>query len=353
MISKIEIENFQSHKNTTLELSNGVNIIKGASHSGKSSVMRAIKWVLFNRPSGTPFKSFFSSDKEDTSVKIYFNDNSYVHHVRGKTHYYQINDCLLTALGTDVPDEVLNILNMNEINFLSQHEGYYLLQDSSGSVAKLLNKLVGIDIIDLCLERTNKKINSINSELKDINEKIESCTIELDTYVDLEEKDSKLRHLESVVNDISDKKRTSYSLNEIIKRVCITKTALQNTIEYLEGEYLVNEIKIVLNKLTDASNNQKNLKKLCCDITKISKDVVNLEQKVKPIRKIIELKDIAEECVNLSTEHNKLNRKVEDIRKNYSLLAVGEKLTDDLMDKHKTFLSEQKICPLCKQEIRI
>jgi len=77
MIETVEVENFQSHKRTVLELSPGVNVIKGRSHSGKSSIVRAIRWVLLNQPRGTHFVSHFKKKKEETSVGIAFTGDKY------------------------------------------------------------------------------------------------------------------------------------------------------------------------------------------------------------------------------------------------------------------------------------
>jgi len=46
MINSLTIQNFQSHKNTTLEFDNGINIIIGQSDSGKTAIIRALNWVI-------------------------------------------------------------------------------------------------------------------------------------------------------------------------------------------------------------------------------------------------------------------------------------------------------------------
>ena len=43
----IEIVNFQSHANTKLNFDEGVNVIIGPSDSGKTAVIRAMKWIFF------------------------------------------------------------------------------------------------------------------------------------------------------------------------------------------------------------------------------------------------------------------------------------------------------------------
>ena len=47
IIEKIEIESFAAHKDLTLELSDGINLIEGSNESGKSSIASFIKFVLY------------------------------------------------------------------------------------------------------------------------------------------------------------------------------------------------------------------------------------------------------------------------------------------------------------------
>jgi DNA repair exonuclease SbcCD ATPase subunit len=47
MIKQIELQNYQSHDNTTLEFSDNINVIYGPSDSGKSGMIRAFKALLF------------------------------------------------------------------------------------------------------------------------------------------------------------------------------------------------------------------------------------------------------------------------------------------------------------------
>ena len=67
MIQSVHIQNFQSHKNSTLEFSPGVNIIVGTSDSGKTAIIRALRWVVWNRPSGDSLRSTWGGK---TSVEI-------------------------------------------------------------------------------------------------------------------------------------------------------------------------------------------------------------------------------------------------------------------------------------------
>jgi exonuclease SbcC len=67
MIDSLSIQNFQSHEKTELEFDEGINIIIGQSDSGKSAILRALNWVVNNKPNGEAFKSNWGGD---TKVKI-------------------------------------------------------------------------------------------------------------------------------------------------------------------------------------------------------------------------------------------------------------------------------------------
>ena len=49
-VRRITLENFQSHKHTEMEFGPELNVIVGPSDSGKSAIIRALKWVMYNEP---------------------------------------------------------------------------------------------------------------------------------------------------------------------------------------------------------------------------------------------------------------------------------------------------------------
>jgi len=177
MLGKISSTNFQSHLNTEINLSPGVNVIKGQSNSGKSSIVRFLRWAILNRPSGFGFKSNFSNPSDVTSVDISFLDSS--HHVererdnkqnryvisrQGKDGFYDNEE--FEALRGDVPREISDVLMMDERNISCQHDGYFLLNDSAGDVAKKLNSVVGLDIIDRMISDVSSSISSLSRDVK-------------------------------------------------------------------------------------------------------------------------------------------------------------------------------------------
>lgn len=158
MIRKVAIQNFQIHKETELEFKEGMNVIAGSSDNGKSSIIRAIRWVLMNRPTGFAFHTHGA--KDDTAVCIVFGDNECVTRRKGEknTGGYHYRQDTFAALRTDVPPEIQRVLNLSDINIQSQHDPYFLLQDSPGEVAKKLNVVAGLGIIGDTIKKANNVV---------------------------------------------------------------------------------------------------------------------------------------------------------------------------------------------------
>ncbi len=45
-LTEIKLENFQDHKDSTISLTNGINLIVGSSDAGKSAILRAVNFVF-------------------------------------------------------------------------------------------------------------------------------------------------------------------------------------------------------------------------------------------------------------------------------------------------------------------
>jgi exonuclease SbcC len=156
MITKLSLINFQSHRDTVLEFSPGVNAIVGQSDSGKSAILRALYWIKNNRPSGDAFVSHWARNGrgiqiEETSAGIEIGDTA-IARIRGKTlNAYRINGKDLEAVRTDVPAEVAAALRLSDVNVQRQLDSPFLLGESPADVARFFNELVHLDEIDAAL----------------------------------------------------------------------------------------------------------------------------------------------------------------------------------------------------------
>lgn len=119
MIESVKLKNFQSHKENTFSFTKGVNAIVGPSDSGKTAILRALRWLIWNRPLGDAFRSDWGGD---TEVTVTVDGQLITRYKHDNKHGYKIGKIDLKAIGTDVPEEVSTILNIDEINLQQQFD---------------------------------------------------------------------------------------------------------------------------------------------------------------------------------------------------------------------------------------
>lgn len=198
MIKQFEILNYESHEHTLIELSPGVNVFIGSTDNGKSGIIRALKWLLTNRPLGDSFRSHWGGD---TSVSMTLENDLQVVREKGKSakdNCYRISTTSnsLEAPGTTVPEPVAQLLNIDEINTQYQLDRPFLLLNTPGEVAKYLNKIVNWEAIDRAQSYMKTKKNDINREIKSKTYELEKKEESLKKYDYMDEFESDLKSLE-------------------------------------------------------------------------------------------------------------------------------------------------------------
>lgn len=222
MINSIHLKNFQSHKDTIMTFTNGVNVIVGPSDVGKTSLIRALRWLVHNRPSG---EEFISHGETSTSVRIEF-DNTIIARVKTKgisKNSYVLNGIDLVGFGQDVPEEVSSLINMNDINIQYQLDGPFLLGESSGVVAKTLNKIVNLDKIDSSLTNVKRLETHNKQSLEKALNRFQTLTEELGNSPDF-----------SRIDRLFDEVTVNYQASETHKAVLAELTSLLKALDYCQ-----------------------------------------------------------------------------------------------------------------------
>lgn len=194
MFEKLRIQNFQSHKDTLFEFVPGINVIVGTSDSGKSAIFRALKWLMYNRPTGDAFCSYWSN--KSARVELTLDDCKIVRAREKNKQIYELNDLSFTAFKTEVPEEIVKALNMEDVNFQQQFDRPFLLDISSGEVAQYFNKIAHLESIDKVLKSLHQTERTVKQNLVWYTDEKTKVEIELEQYVDLEKIDQKLSVLE-------------------------------------------------------------------------------------------------------------------------------------------------------------
>ena len=166
MIESIEIRNFQIHKKTKIDFDPGITIISGTSDNGKSSVIRCFRWLFDNRPQGYNFRRWGTPDKVITSVDVVV-DGETISRKRGKIrNEYFFKDTTYKALRADVPDDIKEFLQVLPFNVQMQSGKIFLFENTDSEIAKMINDVSGISIIDDILKESNRRMRQLGSEEK-------------------------------------------------------------------------------------------------------------------------------------------------------------------------------------------
>jgi exonuclease SbcC len=358
-IKSIEISNYQSHKSTTLELSNGVNIIIGNSDSGKSGLIRTLRWLITNKPRGDAFRSHWGGDtevnltlnnqweitrlksKKDNSYKLYtiiYDENE------GREDFQEYD-----SFNQDVPDEIKSNLNFSDINFQYQIDPPFLLSESSGEVARILNKIVNLDSIDNLLKTIESKKRKFKSEIEHLTIRQTTLENELNQFPNLEEMEKDIVELEVLQKEIDNITNQITVLLTIIKSIESVETELENI-----GD--VDSIEKGIINLIEQSKEIENLNLNYSQLNSIITNINFCKEKLDKLKNIEQAQDTIEELIaiyqktsNLEDDYFELKNKISDIIEHTTDL---ENINNEIIELEKQFDTLiPEVCPLCQNQI--
>jgi len=227
MLKSVSISNFQSHKHTVLEFIPGTNVIIGGTDTGKSALFRAINWVCSNRPLGDAYRSEWGGD---TRVILHTSEGHIIERFRSDTkNEYIINGKVLAAFGSEVPQEVEQILGMDFANIQTQMDPPFLLSATPGEAARMLNKAASIDDIDYALFGLKKTHGKLSSSIKYSEEHLAECNAQMGQYDDIPILEKAVQKAEQLVSSLSKKSTTIATLNRLTTRASEMEKELEST----------------------------------------------------------------------------------------------------------------------------
>lgn len=352
MFRSIELANFQSHKHSIIEFCEGLNVISGSSDSGKSAILRALRWVYDNRPQGDAIRNWNSKKEDLINVRVNFNEGAFVSKEKDTKARYRVFGTRkpLEAFKQDVPDEIREAFNLSDYNIQSQHDPYFLLNDSPGEVAKKLNKVIGLDVID-------KLFRFLNSHITDTKKALEREEANGNT---LSARIGNLAYLDDVEKDINaleilDKKK------ETLRCDLYTVTIALDNIERHNEE---------IEKMQQVVKLEQDVIKLLSTIDKYEdtkEGITGLSELVASIKSVEERLTLEKEWLSVENSHNELIAMLPRLSVKVNSEAVSnllgsiqdydskeQALSKSIVNQVATYeklLKEHKMCPLCGSAI--
>lgn len=353
MLEKISLRNFQYHKKSKLELSEGLNVIYGDNGQGKSCVLRALNWIINNKPSGFGFKTR-GNNITNTEVDFVI-DNQFLKRKRNKsTNEYVLNGTTFKALRTDIPEEVSNLLNISDYAYRGQHAQYFLFHDSDGEVAKKINKVVGLNQIDIVLSKAKSLKEHNKKEIEYLKREVEFCKNEFSKYKPATTLQNKVQKFEKEIVELDKEQKTHDSLNLRLKKILWLKGRVK---AFTPLKQLLSKLKQCLdaNKKAEVLSSQKTtlndkLKKIEAAKTKL--DSFSVYKKVGSDLKEFQIKlnqhsKKEKEVDSLIIKHKKITFLLSKIKNKRVVLEEKNKYANKTEKTIDDIKKKFKICPLC------
>ena len=324
MIKSLEIKNIQSHKDSILEFSPGINALVGTSNNGKSAILRALNWAVNNRPLGVEvLLSNWAYDKngkqnDEMSVTVEKDTGTLIRRKTKTENEYIIDGEKLEAIKTDVPEEVKRFFALSETNMQKQQDAPFLLSLSSGKIAEYFNRIVRLDIIDRVLSNAESSRRKMRNQLETSENNEKKLEKELEKYEWLEN-----------VGKLIDKYK-------VVNSICLEISGKRKELQEIVNEFE----EIEKRKIPDFKNEKK-----------LISDIENLESRNEEINvelgqlegSILKFEEVSNKFFDFSRE-KKLIEKIEGINLDRSEI---EKLEEDISEFEN---AEQKIKG-CKENI--
>jgi DNA repair exonuclease SbcCD ATPase subunit len=244
---KLIIKNFQSHVHTEFDFHPGLNVFVGPSDSGKSAILRALRWVLFNSPRGTDYIRVGANVCE---VELHLNDGTIIKRIRNhhSINRYQLEKVgeealIFEGFGSEVPLEIANAhqfkplqLEQKDIYLQVGHqlEGPFLLSDSSGVKAKTIGLVSGAHLIDRALKKLNSDRTQLTSKNKYLQQQMQNVEQKLLPYENLDELEISLIKSEKKATEIKEKQALLIQLRQLDHKYMMNVQEQQQQFAILE-----------------------------------------------------------------------------------------------------------------------
>jgi len=344
MINQLKLINIQSHKKTILDFHPGLNVIVGPTDSGKSAVIRALRWLAWNRPLGDDIRSDWGGKSK---VSVTLDSGEIISKIKDDSQMYKHSafENPFKAFGTDVPEEIQKSLNLNIVNLQMQLDPTFLLSMSEGEIAKYFNKIANLEKIDRGISYTNSGITRLNTSIKNKTEDLEKAEAKLSQFENLPKLEIELEVLEEMETRIENKQKTISSLESLINKIDEINQEIEEVSAILSFEDEVNTLIEMHGGIKKQIESVLTLENLISDISEIDDEIAVNFFLISAEPDILNLISIKVKIDSITTEGKTLRALVDRI----SVINAGiEKEKKDLETNQALFDKNMpEVCPLC------
>ena len=332
-IKKVELHNFQSHEFTEMEFDRGLNVILGNSDVGKTAILRAIKWALYNEPKGD---YFIRQGEKDVSCKVTFSNGVVVERLKtpSKNSYFLVdasgNEMRFEGFGIDVPKEITDVTNMYKVsldnsnnktilNIAEQLDGPFLLNDQASLRASAIGRLIGVNYVDDALRTVVRDNKRTNQEIVELIKNKDDLKKQLDEFSYIKEYKEKFEKITKIRNKIKTLQDRLELISKIKENLDKNRIELEDVSNLVEKFKSLNQLEIIIPNLENSLLKKNNFENYLNKILKTHREI-----------------DLINNNLNKLKSLDDFSLRVSKISENKNFLAIYE----NLYDKYKKNIRE-------------
>ena len=286
----VKLEGYQSHVETAVNLSEGLTVITGASDAGKTSIIRAVRWVAFNEPKG---EAFVNEEVGYASVELKLDSGFTIGKLRksGKTSYTidQPDGHQQTFEKAEVPEEVTRLLGVEKqafgdfeaaLNFAYQLEAPFLISETASAGAKVMGKLAGTEAVDRAVKGISKDTYAARQERSTAEKEIERIHTDMLDYQGIDDAEKDIKLAERIYSQIEQDFEKLNKLKDWAHRVEGLQTKIQVIAAKLERLAAIPDIAEDMENIEKAQQRYDTLIGLYSKHSRLSDKVDTLEVEI-------------------------------------------------------------------------
>lgn len=309
-IKSIELQNFQSHVKTIIEPAGPgfLTVVTGPSDSGKTAIIRALKWLLYNQPQGAEFTR--TGTKLVRVAVNYAGGVTVVRERTASTNRYKIlqpgteKPQVFEGFGAGVPLEVQEITGVRPVkiadqelllNLSEQLDPPFLGQKSTTAPAraKILGKLAGTEEIDVAGAGVGKDLYRRGQDEKRLTSEIEELEKRIWEFAWIEELGERIAKLERLVTGIKERQELLVTLEQKRSELLRIQAEMNAAQKVLKRWAALPEVEAAVKGAEVAAARCKTLKTLDMKLTDIQYGIEEAQEMIYRLRGLEEAEKIA------------------------------------------------------------
>lgn len=344
IFTKLELENFKSHKKTSIDFNSGISLIIGENGAGKSTIFEAISFALYKKYTGDKIDDLVRTNKDienvPMTVRLSFISGGNEYRVtRGRRSRKSIarlerqsrssfDFTPIVEGDSQVNKEIQNILEMDADLFLNaiyvrQGEIADLISKTPGERKQLIGKLLKLEELEKAWRNSPILTNEYENRMAELKGRMHS-----QSELDYELKNNMQEH-----DELLGKAREEAGKRNILISRKEENDTLKAEMETLKTSYENLKINLANEKtnLENLSKDKEELHKELSELTAMENQMNQLKKYSQMLPIYIDFKEALDKLNDLKEQEKQQKQIIEDIKKFEGIISEEKQKFEQYM----------------------